>query len=169
VVKSLSVVDGPAATTSTTSYFYKNPRHGTVDDDGRFAFRGFEDVTTTAPSGAKTIRRYDYVTDPSGRLNTTVVVPVEAPNDVRSIAKTTWQAFYLFGGRIKTYHATTVERFTCANGHTEASCTATTAPGYTRRTSTLTALTSTTQSGAPPPAVAGDGVAPANRSRRRRR
>ena len=63
----VSVVDDPAATTSTTSYFYKNPRHGTVDDDPRFSFRGFEEVTTTAPSGAKTIQHYDYGTDGSGR------------------------------------------------------------------------------------------------------
>ena len=75
VVRSLSVVDDPAATTSTTSYVYKNPRHGIVDDDRRFSFRGFEEVTTTAPSGAKTIQHYDYFTDRSGRLDKTVVVP----------------------------------------------------------------------------------------------
>ena len=169
VVKSLLVDDDLAATTSTTSYVYKNPRHGPVDDDRRFAFRGFEDVTTTAPSGAKTIHRYDYATDPSGRRDKTVVVPFEAPNAVRSIDKTTWQAFTLFDGAIKTYHATTVERFTCANGQTEATCTVTAAPGYTRTTSTLDCAHEHDPEWHPSPAVAGDGVAPANRSRRRRR
>ena len=80
VVKSRSVVDDLAATTATTSYFYTNPRHGPVDDDRRFAFRGFEDVTTTAPSGAKTIQHYDYATDPSGRRDKTVVGALRGPD-----------------------------------------------------------------------------------------
>jgi hypothetical protein len=46
VVGSLTVVDDFAATTSTTSQFYKNPRHG-ANDEGYYSFRGFEEVTTT--------------------------------------------------------------------------------------------------------------------------
>lgn len=139
VVRSETSSDSFAATTSTTSYFYKNPRHG-ADDDGRYSFRGFEEITSTSPSGAKTIQHYDYDVDWSGRLDKSLVVPAEAPNDVRSIDKTRWQEFQLFGGALKTHHATLTEHFTCANGQNEATCTASAAPGYTRTTTTLDAL-----------------------------
>ena len=148
VVRSLTVVDDLAATTSTTSQFYKNPRHG-ANDEGYYSFRGFEEVTTTGPSGAKTVQRYGYAPDWSGRLDTTLVQPAEAPTEVRSIDKTTWEERQLFGGAIKTYHGTITEHFTCANGQTEATCTASAAPAYTKTTSTLTALASTTQTGQP--------------------
>lgn len=99
VVRSLTVVDDFAATTSTTSQFYKNPRHG-ADDEGYYSFRGFEEVTTTGPSGAKTVQRYAYTPDWSGRLVTTLVQPAEAPAEVRSIDKTTWVERELFGARL---------------------------------------------------------------------
>jgi len=65
------------------------------------------------------------------------------------MTRTTWEERSLFGGAIQTYHPTVSERFTCANGQTEATCTAQTAPGYTRTTSTWTALASTTGAGPP--------------------
>lgn len=148
VVKSLTVVDDFAATTSTTSHFYKNPRHG-ANDEGYYSFRGFEEVTTTAPSGAKTVQRYGYTPDWSGRLVTTLVHPAEAPTEVRSIDKTTWVERELFDGAIKTYHGTITEHFTCANGQTEATCTAIAAPGYTKTISNLSPLGSNTQAGGP--------------------
>ncbi|MGJ0492828.1 toxin TcdB middle/N-terminal domain-containing protein [Methylobacter sp.] len=148
VVKRLTVLDDFAATTSTTSQFYKNPRHG-ADDQGHYAFRGFEEVTTTAPSGAKTVQRYGYAPDWSGRLITTLVHPAEAPAEVRSIDKTTWVERQLFNGAIKTYHGTISEHFTCANGQTETTCTATAAPGYTKTISNLSPLGSNTQTGGP--------------------
>ncbi len=148
VVKTLTVVDDFAKTTSTTSQFYKNPRHG-ADDEGYYSFRGFEEVTTTAPSGAKTVQRYAYTPDWSGRLVTTLVHPAEAPDEVRSIDKTTWVERELFDGAIKTYHATITQHFTCANGQTEATCTAASAPGYTRTISNLSPLGSDTQTGGP--------------------
>jgi RHS repeat-associated protein len=116
---------------STTSYFYKNPRHG-KNDEGHYGFRGFEEVTMTAPSSAKTVSRYDYEQDWSGRLVETRIHPAEAPGEVRSIDRTQWTGRPLFGGAITTHHATVREHFTCANGQTLATCTATSAPGYTR-------------------------------------
>ncbi|MGE3543578.1 MAG: toxin TcdB middle/N-terminal domain-containing protein [Kofleriaceae bacterium] len=142
VVKSLSVVDTVAGTTSTTSYSYSNPRHG-ADDQGRYAFRGFEEVTTTAPCGATTVQRYGYDPDWSGRLIATLVVPAEAPTEVRSIDKTTWEERTLFGGLLKTFHPIVTERLVCANGQDETTCTPSAAAAYTRTTSTLTELAST--------------------------
>ena len=51
VVKAVTTTDDFSNTTSTTSYFYKYPRFG-ADDEGKCAFRGFGEVTTTGPSGA---------------------------------------------------------------------------------------------------------------------
>jgi RHS repeat-associated protein len=139
VVKSIATTDDYAGTSSTTSYVYRNPRHG-PDDQGRYGFRGFEEITATAPSGAKTVHRYGYNPDWSGRLETTLVVPAEAPGEVRSIDKTTWEARQLFNYSLTTYHPTVTEHLTCANGQTEATCTAASAPGYSRTTTTLTAV-----------------------------
>ena len=142
VVKSLRTIDSFAATDATTTQAYKHPRHG-ADDEGRHAFRGFEEVTTTGPSGSKTIQRYGYDVDWSGRLVETVVRPAEAPTEARSITRTTWEPRSLFGGSIVTYHATVSEQLTCANGQTDPAdtlstpCTPTTAAGYTKTTSTL--------------------------------
>jgi RHS repeat-associated protein len=135
VVKSLSTIDDFAATTSTTSYRYRNPRHG-ADDEGYFAFRGFEEVITTSPSLAKTVQRYAYDTDWSGRLEQTLVSPAEALSDVRSISKTKWTGRTLFGGAVTTYHPTSVQQWTCANGKTEPQCIESPA-AYTRTESTL--------------------------------
>jgi len=76
--------------------------------------------------------------------------PTESATDVRSIDRTTWEGRSLFGTAIKTYHATISEHFTCANGQTEATCTPSAAPAYTRTISTLTALASTTPGGGSP-------------------
>ena len=91
VVKSMTVTDNFPATLSTTSYVYKNPRHS-PDDRGRYGFRGFETVITTAPSLATTEQTYGYDVDWSGRLTKTIVKPrpTESATDVRSIDKTTW-------------------------------------------------------------------------------
>lgn len=149
VVKSIAALDDYPGTTSTSSYFYKNPRHG-ADDQGRYAFRGFEEVTTTAPSGAKTLRRYLYSPDWSGRLAVTLMIPAEAPAEVRSIDRTYWEARQSFGGAILTYHAVVTEHLTCANGQTESTCFSTNAQGYSKTATTLTPLASTTVGNQPP-------------------
>jgi RHS repeat-associated protein len=145
VVKSLQVQDDHALTDATTQYRYKNPRYG-ADDAGQFSFRGFEEVTTTkpsaagTPSGARTIERYGFDIDWSGRLVETVVMPsaAEAATDARTIDKTSWQQLPLFGSSVKTYHPYVSEHFTCSNGQTETAC-KTTPAGYTQTTSSWTA------------------------------
>ena len=124
VVKSLTVVDDFAATTSTTSQFYKNPRHG-ADDEGRYSFRGFEEVTTTAPSGAKTVQRYGYAPDWSGRLvdHARPARRGARPRCARSTRRPGRSA-NSSTARSRPTTRTITEHFTCANGQTEATCTA---------------------------------------------
>ncbi|MFN0246110.1 MAG: toxin TcdB middle/N-terminal domain-containing protein [Kofleriaceae bacterium] len=146
VVKSMQTVDEFASTTSTTSYAYKHPRFS-ADDEGKYAFRGFEEVTTTANSGAKTVQTYAFDVDKTGRLVKTATFSAETPTNPISVSRTTWQSRLSLNGAVKTFHATLSESFTCGNGLTEAQCTtlpvtnATT--GYTQTVSTLTAYPST--------------------------
>ena len=136
VVKAVRNTDDFAGTDSTTSYLYLHPRHG-ADDEGRFAFRGFEEVWTTSPSLMKTVQRYDYAGDWSGRLAQVLVVPGEAASEVRSISKTKWTGRALFNFAVTSYFPTAVETWTCATGQNEAACLAAPA-GYTVSESTLT-------------------------------
>jgi hypothetical protein len=168
VVATMRAFDVFAGTTSQSSYVYKNPRHG-ADDAGRYAFRGFEEVTTTSASNAKTVERYGFDVDWSGRLVETRVHPAEAPSEVRTITKQQWQAHYLFSNSVKAILPVVSESFTCANGQTVASC-APAAAGYTRTTTTHEALQSTKGGG---PALAYvarlsllEGPAPADGDRR---
>jgi RHS repeat-associated protein len=146
VVKSLQTVDDFSTTASTTTYFYKHPRFS-ADDEGKYAFRGFEEVTTTANSGARTVQTYAFDVDKTGRQIKTATFSAETPSNPTSISRTTWQPRQSLGGAVKTFHATLSESFVCGNGLTEAQCTtlpvtnATT--GYTQTTSTLTAYPST--------------------------
>ena len=140
---------------NTTSYFYKDPHFG-VDDQGRYAFRGFEEVTTTAQSGAKTVQRYSYSPDWSGRLATTLVVPAEAPSEVRSIDETAFESHGLFCHtvlgvqtcNVTTFHASYIDHWTCSNGQDEATC-RTSAPAFTRSVPTMTELWSSTDGSGP--------------------
>jgi RHS repeat-associated protein len=157
VVKQITSTDSIASTTTSTSYTYKAPQF-LPDDRAHYAFRGFTDVTTTMPSGAKTLEHFGYTPDWSGRLEKTVVVPQASEqtvgNEVRSIDLTTWQSRQLFTTDptpITTYHPITHEHMTCANGQTEATCTASAAAGYTKTTSTLTALATSVAGGSSAP------------------
>jgi YD repeat-containing protein len=166
VVRSLTTTDNlpaPGSTTTTTSYFYKNPHFGADDaanEQVRYGFRGFEEVTTTAHSGAKTVQRYSYDPDWSGRLTTTIVMPkpgapeTSVDNEVRSIDDTKWEARGLFCHfdysevppkrvcAIWTFHATEGSHWTCNNGEDEQACRANT-DTFTRTVSTTTSLNST--------------------------
>jgi RHS repeat-associated protein len=144
VVKQVRVRDNLPAQDTTTSYFYKNPRYG-ADDRNRYGFRGFEEVTITGQSGAKTVETYGYDVDWSGRLDKTIVKA--ADGQIHTIAKTKWERRPLFFGLITTVHATESEAFICANGQNESTCTAAAAPGYTRNLTTLTQYSSTTSPG----------------------
>ena len=150
VVSNMSTTDDFSPGAAITSYLYKNPVN-TADDDGKFSFRGFEEVTTTGPTGARTIQRYGYAQDWSGRLTDTLVMPKlgsgEGDTDVRTIDRTTWEprTLILGVGTVKTFHATLSKHYTCKNGQTEASCTPTAAGGYTQTTHTLNTLSSPPQ------------------------
>jgi hypothetical protein len=148
VVKSVSTEDdfestGP--TDPTTTYFYNDPWYG-PDDEQRYSFRGFQEITATGPSGSKTVERYSFTPDWSGRLDKTLVK--DENGDVHTIAETTWEARSLFAGALTTYHATIARSWACNNGATETSCKATPA-GFTRSDITWTALASTTSTGGP--------------------
>lgn len=145
VVASLTDRDSVSGTTATTTYSYKDPHWG-QDDEGRWGFRGFDQVTATAPSGASTIERYSYSPDWSGRLSTSVVQPSAAETTIsgetRTIDDTTWISHTLFDGAITTYHALAQDHWTCANRQTEATCRAAT-DNHTRTVSTVRQLRST--------------------------
>ena len=135
VVQSEDVTDSLANTTSHTSYYYVSPNY-LRDDRGRYGFRGFDEVRTTTPSGAKQVDRYLYTPDWSGKRVETLVFPAATdpgspgPTEVRSIDTAKWMAFTLFGGAITTYHETLHEHFTCKNGQTEGTCLPSTAGQY---------------------------------------
>lgn len=148
VVKNLSTSDTFNSGNSNTSYLYEYPVHS-KDDEGRYAFRGFERVTTTNPNTSRVVQTYGYLTDWSGRLEKTVVMPGlntgEGNTDARTIDRTEWTALTLFSGTVKTYHPRVSEHFVCANQQTEAQCTFVVganyaAPGYTRTTSAFDTL-----------------------------
>jgi RHS repeat-associated protein len=154
VVANISTVDSLAnaglGTQTTTSYHYTNPVW-TKDADvdfGATAWRGFEQVTTSLPTGAASVNRYDYSVDWSGRLVTTMSVPAPAETtvsgEVRSIEDTTWTAFRLFastGSPIITYHATAVDHWTCKNGQDEPTCRSSVNDDtHTRTVATVTGL-----------------------------
>lgn len=146
VVRQIKVLERFPAQESRTEYFYKNPRYG-ADDRGHYAFRGFEEVTTTEESGSKSIEYYGYDVDWSGRLVKTVTKADDG--QIHTIEKARWEERQLFGGLLKTYHAAETEDFVCANGQVEDTCTAWTAPGYTRTLTTLAAVSSTTSPDVP--------------------
>lgn len=145
VVRSVTITDAIAGTTETSSYQYSNPHYGAEGDltkekgtvsppastvygpTNSHRFRGFDAVTATHPSGAKTTEKYSYSVDWSGRLVETMQIPAEAPSEVRSIDLTTWTPEYLFcdasaGCSLKTYHATITEHRVCKNGQSESAC-----------------------------------------------
>ena len=158
VVQHTTTTDVLAGTVATTSYAYKNPRFS-PDDLGHWAFRGFDEVQTTRPSGAKTIERFRYDPDWSGRLVTAIVEAGglfeerDADGPV-TIDDTTWEQRDLFGGTVHTFHAIVRDHWTCPRGHgapdAEAVCRST-AANRRRSVSTLAALSSTTNTGDPTP------------------
>jgi RHS repeat-associated protein len=154
VVQSTSVQDSIANTTTTTSYLYKNPRVTQDPDTLQHAFRGFDEVDATLPSGAVRVDRYDYDVDWSGRLKTTLIVP--APGEwtmgshlcatsscpeVRSIDETNWEprTLALPSGSVTSFHATINDHWICRNGQSEMDCRANT-DTRTRSVTTLTPL-----------------------------
>ncbi|HPH66850.1 MAG TPA: SpvB/TcaC N-terminal domain-containing protein, partial [Kofleriaceae bacterium] len=154
VVTNLSTTDVFAGTTTSSGTTYADPAF-TQDppttnpaDHGKWNFRGFRKVTTTSPTGAQTIQKYQYggvgeslSPDWSGRLVETQVIPAEAPTNVRSISRTAYEGRTSFAGAITTYHPVEERKYTCANGQDVTTCLATPA-GFSRTASTLTAFPS---------------------------
>ena len=120
VVKSLRTVDQFSGADSTTTQFYKNPRHGKNDEE-RYGFRGFEEVSTTTPAGAQIVEKFDYETDWSGRLIEKRVHPQPNVAEVRTIDRATWIPRTLFGAHTA-YHPSTRHHYTCANTDNVTSC-----------------------------------------------
>ncbi len=89
--------------TGTTTYRYGSPvfndeRH-TLENIGRYGFRGFEKVQVTSPLGAVTESVYDYSLDWTGRLVETTTytgASEHAADTPDSIEQTTWTAYTLF-------------------------------------------------------------------------
>lgn len=96
VVKSITATHShgsPVPAPATTSYAYDTPVWS-QDPDGRWGFRGFETVTTTGPSGARTEERYAYWPDWSGRLSSTLTYQ-DGSNDPATISDTVWDLLQL--------------------------------------------------------------------------
>ncbi|MBL9020034.1 MAG: hypothetical protein JNL83_37965, partial [Myxococcales bacterium] len=149
VTKSIRVEDtfnAPGSQT-VTSYKYANPRHG-KDDQGQYGFRGFETVTTTSHSGARTEETFAYDVDWSGRLKKSVVFSAETPSSPTTVDVTTHTPYTSLFAGLTTFHATRLEHYVCADAQTESACT--TAPVYyTRSDSTFTPKGSTGTYAAP--------------------
>ncbi len=128
VVSSTAVTDAWDPDVSTTTYRYQHPIWK-ADDEGKWDFRGFAEVTTTRPSGARQVDTYGYDVDWSGRLKMSRVYEagdagLQYP---KTITETAWTAFLLFGNALRTFHPTLEKHYTCGNGQTEAQCRATAA------------------------------------------
>ncbi|MEO8844988.1 MAG: toxin TcdB middle/N-terminal domain-containing protein [Kofleriaceae bacterium] len=140
VVHSLSTIDSidSPATTSTSTVTYKYPVYN-LDDLGHYGLRGFEEASTTGPTGAKTTERFHYDIDWRGAHTQTLVYSSETPSNPTSIDTTTWTSLTLFGGHLQTFHPTIKDHLICAPGQTESTCTSTTAAGFSRTSTTFTA------------------------------
>lgn len=135
IVKSVTTADQISTTSATTTYAYKNPISGR-DALNSYVFRGFEEVTATAPSLATTTSRFRF--DTIVPLATdTVVAPApgeDTTGAIRSKTHTDWAPFDLcaqgFGTCITayphliSYFPVSSHHWTCQNGQTEATCTA---------------------------------------------
>lgn len=139
VVATVTTTDAWSANdTATTTYDYAFPVR-TRDASGRWGFRGFERVTTTAPSGSRTVEDYGYDVDWSGRLVTTRTYAAESEDAANtaanvgdpalghpsSIRETSWGRLTLLGGVVHTFHPMARSSWTCNAGQTEQDCRAT--------------------------------------------
>ncbi len=106
---------------ATTSYAYRYPVWN-QDDDQRWGFRGFEEVTTTKPSGGKVVADYGYVPDWRGKATLARMYATEDAANPRTITEEVWTELPLFGGAISTFHPSIERSWTCATGQTEATC-----------------------------------------------
>jgi RHS repeat-associated protein len=135
VVRTVTTVD--SITTSRSTNDYKNPVYR-LDDRGHFGFRGFEETTTTGPSGAKSVHRYDYSVDWRGVETQSLQFSAETPGDPSRIDLTAWEAHTLFGAALTTFHAVQSKHYICGPAQTEGACLAA-AEGYSQASTTMIA------------------------------
>ena len=144
VVKKTKVTDQVSNTEPETSYRYIHPRYA-PDDLSQYAFRGFAEVETTSESGARTVERFGFDVDWSGRLTETLTFADATPSSLKSVNRTVYEPFTLFSGTFTAYLPTVSESLTCSNSQsTEASCTADDAPGYASTSTKYAQLYDTT-------------------------
>lgn len=117
----------------TTTYRYKRPVYN-QDRRGRFGFRGFEEVISTAPLGARTVKTYAFAPDYSGRIVETITFAGASDATAARISETTWEEKLLFGGTVRAYHPSEERTWLCDDAETEAACRA--AGGNFRRVTT---------------------------------
>ncbi len=112
-----------------TSYSYHFPRWN-QDGQGRWGFRGYDEVWTTLPSGAVTVDKFGYDVDWSGRKVKTELFASEAMRSSQQperMQETLWRMFGLFpdaGGvhTIKTFQVDKTWNWTCSPGQTVTTC-----------------------------------------------
>lgn len=125
LVESVTRTDLWTAPSATTTYQYRNPVRA-EDWLGATAFRGFETIEATGPSGARTVETFDYALDWSGRKVETVVYQSAAEGGAAaSIEQLTWSKYTLFGTTTDPVlailpRATTT--WSCADGATYSGC-----------------------------------------------
>ncbi len=119
VVRSMTITPGGSAPAMVTAYDFEEPvyRQG---DRGDWGFRGFATTRTTAPGGARTVKRFDHVLDWTGPLVETRLE--EANGRLAQVAKTSWEHRTLFDGRVVTIHNTGSETRSCRASQTPAMC-----------------------------------------------
>ena len=113
------------------SYEYANPVWN-QDPDGKWGFRGFESVTTTAPSGALAVTEYEYELDWSGReVGSTTFADADSrdADRPRTVRDTRWHRYLLFEGRVSSYHSLVEKTWACNPGQSSSECRAV-APAY---------------------------------------
>ncbi len=114
----------PGPSGEVTTYAYQFPVWN-QDDEGKWGFRGFEEVDVTDPAGAIKVERYGYDVDWSGRLVKTEVYADSTAHDgsePSTMSETEWEQFTLFSGAVKTFHPSRTWQWTCSPGQTVTSC-----------------------------------------------
>ncbi|RZU35576.1 glycohydrolase toxin TNT-related protein [Edaphobacter modestus] len=120
VVKRMTVEPGPsasggAAVASTTSYSYTSPVVNR-DPHGRYGFRGFKEVQQVSAlnasgHGTRTVDRYAYDLDHSGRLREQLVF--DETGDLLSLESHDWRAGHLLGMAVSVYLDVDTRQHTC--------------------------------------------------------
>jgi RHS repeat-associated protein len=119
VVQSETVSDALSHTTETTSYSYTDPEYTKDPNRGSWAFRGFDQVLETTPSGSLIRETFSYAPDWTGELSQRVVQAHnssnESDNGPITIDQTWWGELPDLGNTywIVAYVPTAEDHYTC--------------------------------------------------------